>query len=83
MCTFLDEYSPRSKAGKRMNWFSIKSFAKSMWYVGLTGSWLENYYYWKTLVVAVVKYREAFPEAVAMLVYGFHLRKIADKISKS
>lgn len=82
-CTFLKEYNPRGAKGKRTDWDSLMAFARSIWYIGLTGPWLDRWYYWKTLVVAFFKYRKAFPEAVALQIYGLHLRKVAEMIQKS
>lgn len=83
MCTFLDEYNPKGVIRKRMNWLSFKAFAWSIWYIGLTGDWLDKWYYWKMLFVAFFKYRKAFPEAVAMLIYGSHLKRVAKQIYES
>jgi len=83
MCTFLREYNPYSKKDRRMNWASLKAFARSVWYIGLNGRWVDKWYYWKMLFVGFFKYRRAFPEVVAMLIYGLHLREVAKSIQKA
>lgn len=83
ICTFLKEYKPLGKKGKRMDWVNIKAFFMSIWHIGLTGRWINKWYYWKTLFMAAIKYRRAFPEAVAMQIWGLHLREIADSICES
>ena len=80
MCIFLKEYKPCGRRGKRMDWTSLMAFARSIWYIGLTGRWVDKWYYWKMLFVAFFKYRSAFPEAIALLIYGSHLRGIAKGI---
>ena len=82
MCAFLKEYKPRGKAGKRMDWISLRAFAMSIWYIGIVGRRNYKWYYWKTLFMAFFKYRKAFPEAVAMLIWGLHLLKVAEMISE-
>jgi len=81
--TFLEEYNPRGKKGKRMNWVDIRAFLLSIWYIGIIGEWQYKCCYWKTLFVAFLKHRRAFPEAVALLIQGLHLREIANTISES
>ena len=83
ICIFLKEYNPHGKKNKRMDWINLRAFAMSIWYIGLTGRWIDKWYYWKTLFIAFLKYRKAFPEAVAMQIWGSHLRKVADLISDS
>ena len=80
ICIFLDEYNTHDKKSSRINWFSLKAFVRSIWYIGIIGP--DKKYYWKTLFVVFLKYRKAFPEAVALLIYGLHLRKIADAIQE-
>lgn len=83
MCTFLSEYKPCAKTSNRINWINLKAFVRSIWYIGIIGCWLDRWYYWKTIFVAFFKYRKAFPEAIAILIYGLHLRKIAKSIQES
>jgi len=83
ICTFLKEYKPRGKKSKRIDWVNLRAFAMSIWHIGITGSWRYKWCYWKTLFVVFFRYRKAFPEAVALLIWGLHLREIADTISKA
>jgi radical SAM superfamily enzyme YgiQ (UPF0313 family) len=83
MCTFLDEFKPCRKISGRLNRDGLKAFAFSIWYIGITGRWKDKWYYWKMLAIALFKYRPAFTEVVAMLIYGSHLRGIAENIKKS
>jgi len=83
MCAFLEEYKP-SKRRKRRNWVSdTRPLCYSIWHIGLIGGWKVKWYYWKMLVTAFFKYRQAFPEVVTLAIYGFHFRKVANGIVKT
>jgi len=83
ICNFLNEYNPRARKDKRRDWTNYRAFLMSVWYIGIFGRWLDRWYYWKTLFTALLKYPKAFPEAVAMQIWGLHLREVAEAISKT
>ena len=86
MCTFLDEYNSHEKTVRlvrKINWLNLAAFARSIWYIGIFGEREYKWYYWKMLFTAIIKYRKDFPEAVAMLIYGMHMREIALGIQNS
>jgi len=37
-----------------------------------------RWYYWKLIILSVVRYPKAFSKAVCMAIYGYHFEKIAD-----
>lgn len=79
--TFLEEYKPikkKRRASITSALASLRSLAKSMWYLGIVGK--SRRYYWKLMTKALFKYRSAFPEAVAMTITGFHFSKVAEKL---
>jgi hypothetical protein len=83
ICNFLEKYRPRKRRSQRMSLGSLLAFARSVWYIGIVGEREERRYYWKTLRTAWTKYRKSFSEAVALQIYGLHLRQIANLISDS
>ena len=78
VCTFLKNYRPRRK--KEMRPREVRAFLKTIFFLGILGNGASQWYYWKTLVKALVFYRESFAEAMTMMVYGHHFRKVSDEI---
>ncbi|MBT9159597.1 MAG: B12-binding domain-containing radical SAM protein [Dehalococcoidia bacterium] len=81
--TFLEEYKPvrrRRRVSLTLTLTSLKSFLKSVWYLGIVGE--SRRYYWKLVINALLKYRRAFPEAITMAIYGLHFRKVTEKLLK-
>jgi radical SAM superfamily enzyme YgiQ (UPF0313 family) len=80
ICRFLEQYQPRRK--RNIKGYEIKAFLKSILYLGIIGNGLSQLYYWKTLSKSMISYRKSFPDAVALIVYGHHFRKVAKKICR-
>ncbi|MFH2012567.1 MAG: B12-binding domain-containing radical SAM protein [Pseudomonadota bacterium] len=78
VCNFLEHYKPYRK--KRIKYVQIKAFFKSIFYLGILGNGVSQWYYWKMMFNTIIFYRESFSEAMTMMVYGHHFRKIAKKI---
>ncbi len=77
--TFLEEYKPMRKK-QRIRFGEVRSFLKTVWYMGIVGKWKR--YYWKLIAKALFKYRRSFREAVTLAGYGFHFRKVAQDLYK-
>ncbi|MBF0531351.1 MAG: DUF4070 domain-containing protein, partial [Deltaproteobacteria bacterium] len=39
-----------------------------------------QWYYWKTFFKSIIFYRKSFTQAMTMMVYGYHFRKVARKV---
>ncbi|MCL0073836.1 B12-binding domain-containing radical SAM protein [Dehalococcoidia bacterium] len=81
--TFLEEYRPvkrRQRISLALAIPSLKSFLKSVWYLGIVEG--SRRYYWKLVTKALFKYHRAFPEAIGMAIFGFHFRKVTQKLLK-
>lgn len=78
--TFLGEYKPAKKR-KRVYFNEFLGFIRSLWYLGIVGK--SKRYYWQFMTKVIIKYRQAFPEAVGLTVYGLHFQKIVEKNCKS
>ncbi len=79
--TFLEEYRPAKRKRRISLALAITSFGgflKSMWYLGIVEK--SRRYYWRLVIKALFKYRQAFPEAISMAIYGFHFRKITEHL---
>ena len=78
VCRFLQHYQPRRR--RRLRFYEIRAFVKSIFYLGILGNGLSQCYYWKMLFKSVFVYRKLFPEAITLMVYGHHFRKVAKKV---
>ena len=77
-CRFLDRYRPRRR--RKLNFRDIKAFVRSVIYLGILGNGISQWYFWKMLIKSSIFYRKAFAEAMTLMVYGHHFRKISKKI---
>jgi radical SAM superfamily enzyme YgiQ (UPF0313 family) len=75
---FLADYQPRRR--RKRNDVPIKAFLKSILYVGVMGNGASQWYYWRMLVKSLLFHRNAFAEAMTLMVFGNHFRKVAKKI---
>ncbi len=76
---FLEKYQPRRR--RRMTFAEFKAFLRSLLYLGVLGNGVTQWYYWKMLVKSAIFHRKAFSEAVTLMIYGYHFRKVAKKVS--
>jgi hypothetical protein len=80
--TFLQEYKPPRKSLLfQFKFHYVLGLIKSIWILGIKdkGRW----HYWKLLASSLLKHPRAFPLSVTLAVYGFHFRKIVEKINGS
>ncbi len=77
---FLDNYKPSGVPRKRPDFRQLTAFFKSMVYMGVLGNGISQWYYWKMVVKAAVRYRSAFTEAITLMIYGHHFRKVAKRL---
>ena len=71
---FLDEYRPTRRGKVQLS--DLLAFFQSIWYLGVVSR--NRFHYWKLITKSLVKYRRAFPEAVALAVLGVHFQKILE-----
>lgn len=77
-CRFLDHYQPRRR--RRIQGYEVTAFIKSVFYLGILGNGRSQWYFWKMLLKSTIRYRKAFSEAMTLMVFGHHFRKLAKKI---
>lgn len=77
--SLLREYRPLHQGKFHLQRGYVKAFLKSVVLLGLIGK--ERFHYWKLLLWSLVMRPRLFPLAVTYAVYGFHFRKVAEKIT--
>ncbi len=78
---FLQTYKPAAIMRKnRYSLRNIKAFMKTVFYMGILGNGISQWYYWKLMLKTVIFYRRSFAEAITLMVYGQHFRKMAKKL---
>ena len=76
---FLKNYRPAHKG--RVSWGEVKAFFRSIFWIGILGNGKTQWYYWKMIFYALIKYPESFPEAVRLLIYYYHFKKVAVRLT--
>lgn len=75
---FLSEYHVPGNRFIRINFDEFKAFFKSFWFLGVREK--GKRYYWRLLGVTLLKFPKKLPLAVTLAIYGFHFRRIVEKI---
>lgn len=84
ICNFLGEYDTSKRVKTKISKENRMAFYRSIWYIGILGSWKTKWYYWRTIFTVLFKHRSAFAEAVTMQIYvAGHFQKIAESIEES
>lgn len=78
ICQFLEYYDPFM--GRKMDTARIGALLKSIFYLGIWGNGITQWYYWKLFIKSFLFYRKSFAEAITLMIYGHHFRKVAKKI---
>ncbi len=78
VCRFLEHYEPQRK--RRIHGYEIRAFVRSIFYLGILGNGSSQWYYWKMLIRSIIWYRQSFTEAMTLMVYGHHFRKVSKRI---
>jgi radical SAM superfamily enzyme YgiQ (UPF0313 family) len=75
---FLKEYKVLQKKSFRLHSYDVKALVRSMLFLGIIGK--ERFQYWKLFIWSLLRKPRLFPLAITLSIYGFHFRKIFDKI---
>jgi radical SAM superfamily enzyme YgiQ (UPF0313 family) len=78
ICEFLKYHAPYGK--RKIGKGRIKPLLKSMLYIGVLGNGITQVYYWRLFIKALIFYRKSFSEAITLMIYGQHFRKVAKKV---
>ncbi len=76
--TFLKEYQPIPRGRFQIKAGYLRALLKSMLILGLLGR--ERFHFWKLFFWSLVRRPRLFPLAITLAIYGFHFRKISEKI---
>ena len=76
---FLERYQPRRKP-KKLKLKDVGNFFRSVLYLGVLGDGRSQWYFWKMFFKSFLFHRKAFLEAMTLMVYGHHFRKVAKKV---
>ncbi|UFS71154.1 B12-binding domain-containing radical SAM protein [Geomonas sp. RF6] len=77
----LREYRPLYLASFRFQPGYWGALVKSMLFLGIIGQ--ERIHYWKLFFWSLLRKPRLFPLAITYAIYGFHFRKVAEKIGNS
>ena len=75
---FLQNYKMPIWNSNKIRLAEVKAFLKLLWLLGTVEKGRK--YFWKLLVVSLFKYPQKFSLAMTMAVYGYHFRKIAERV---
>jgi radical SAM superfamily enzyme YgiQ (UPF0313 family) len=78
VCNFLEHYQPRRRWAVQRH--DIQALFKSIFYLGIMGNGISQWYYWKMLCKSILFHRELFPDAIKLMVFGYHFRKVSKKV---
>ena len=80
--TFLKEYKPpKTKMKPQFKFHFVGATIKSVWILGIKEK--GRRYFWKLIASTLLRYPRSFPLSMSLAVYGFHFRKIAEKLSST
>ncbi len=75
--TFLNNYEPAQKY-VRVPLNHIGAFLKAIWKLGIVER--GRLLFWKLIIKTLIRYPQKISTAVTMAIYGFHFRKVVEKI---
>jgi len=79
--TLLKEYKPRKTAGiSQLRFNHVTGLLKSFWFLGVTNK--GRRYFWRLMILTLLKRPRHFALSVNLSVSGFHFRKVAEGYNK-
>ncbi|KPK70328.1 radical SAM protein [candidate division WOR_3 bacterium SM23_60] len=76
---FLEEYRPLQKGLPRVKIYEVKAFIMSIIMLGIKGK--ERLHYWRLFLWCIFSRPHLTPLAVTFAIYGFHFRKVFERIA--
>jgi hypothetical protein len=81
MKTFLKEYKPQKVKTSQFQFYYVRAFIRSLWFIGVREK--GRRYYWKLFISSLFKRPQTFPMFISLAVYGYHFRKVVEKYIKT
>lgn len=75
---FLENYRPLHNSLGRLHMSEIKAFVMSIFVLGIKGK--ERFHYWRLFLWSVFSRPRLAPLAVTFAIYGYHFRKVFERI---
>jgi len=75
---FLENYKPLNNSLGRLHMSEIKAFVMSIFVLGIKGK--ERFHYWRLFLWSVFSRPRLAPLAVTFAIYGYHFRKVFERI---
>jgi len=80
--TFLKEYKPRKTAGiSKLRFSHITGLIKALWFLGVWNK--GRRYFWRLLILTLLKRPRHFALSIGLSVSGFHFRKVVEGYNKT
>lgn len=77
--TFIKEFRPKKSIIKaRLKPEQLMAFIRSLWSLGVV--WKFRKYYWKLLLVSLIRYPRVFPQVVIFAIYGYHFQRLSEEL---
>jgi len=80
VCKFLKYYNPFM--GRKINAARIGALLKSIVYLGILGNGITQWCYWELFIKSFLFYRKSFTEAMTLMIYGHHFRKVEKNMTE-
>jgi radical SAM superfamily enzyme YgiQ (UPF0313 family) len=81
IATFLKEFHPQYNIkGYQLKFYHIIGFFRSVWILGVIDK--GRRYFWKFILTVLMKRPRLFPLSLILSAYGFHFRKVTEKIGR-
>jgi radical SAM superfamily enzyme YgiQ (UPF0313 family) len=73
---FLKEYRPHIRRRKKLHFYQVMAFLRSVWVLGFREKGRK--YYWRLFLLTLMKYPQKLSVSVSLSVYGYHFRKVIE-----
>jgi hypothetical protein len=79
---FLKSYHPAPIVrGEKHILENTRVLLKSIFYLGILGNGVSQWYYWKMMIKSLIFYPRSFSAALQFMIYGEHFRKVAKELA--
>jgi radical SAM superfamily enzyme YgiQ (UPF0313 family) len=76
--TFLKAYQIPGKSAVKITFQQLKALFRSFWVLGI----LEHgrRFFWRFIILSIIRYPKKFQIAITMAIYGFHFRRVVEAV---